>query len=1096
MLQPPSTTETPTFGPPRDPIAPLRAALRGHYEIEREIGQGAFATVYLARDLKHERKVALKVLNADPTSDTGELRFIREIRLLARLQHPNILPLHDSGHVEALLYYVMPYVSGETVRDRINRERQLPVDAACSLARELADALGYAHAQGVIHRDIKPENILISAGHPILADFGIARAIDLAGVRQLTRTGMGSPGTPAYMSPEQLMGDKVLDGRSDTYSLGCVLFEMLTGSPPFSGKEGFVRRFTEAPPSVLALRKNLPSWVDAAVKRALARDPVDRYQTAQDFVKALCGPTTVSMPDDAGSPSAVNPGDPVAPVDAQRNPQGLASYRGNQYEESGVVAEEAHVAPRSTRGIMIGLGIGTALLFTLGVLVARGALASFGSASALDSSRVVVIPFRGEPGSASQATRGFEDALATWRDLHVVPAVEVNDAIRNAGPPSSLSAARALATRLRARRMLWGEVVPIGTSMRVRSELYDVAEEGQVLPRIAVVDAADADPSAFVNASLSMLKAPQRPALADGGDGGTHSFAAWNSYGEAHRAFGQWNLGEAERQLASAVATDPDFAAAQTWLAQIIVWVRPDGGEWQEHAVKAATRADELNSRDRNIAAAVAALAAGDFPTACKNYREITVREPNSFIGWYGLGECQRLDQAVIRNSASPSGWSFRSSLHDARRMYMRALQLEPRAHGLLTFKRMEDLLPTQASETRLGRTVGSPVQTLAAFPSLAHDTLSFVPYTLSQFAITPTPTHNAALDRNSELLLSFASNWTRQAPQSADAYEALADILDFRGDVFDRSEGPSALAAIATARRLSTDPQQQLRLSAKEARVSLKRGEFSRVSAIADSLFASHVVASPVDADELVGLSALTGRIGQTARFARYMWLPIANDLVIAPPLADAAANLFAAAALGVCGETATSLEQALDRALQSYVPEVNRNEARTLLASRSYSMLVPCTGGQTARLIQSPNDRLYRMQVAFARGDVSVMRATFDTLARMRRSSRAGDLSMDYTYQEAWLRAAIGDTAGAVSQLDLAFGALPALNGVALRKDVGAAAAVGRAMVLRADIAGAQHDTRTAKHYAAALAVLWGNADSQLQPTVARMRRLAATK
>ncbi|MFL5469894.1 MAG: serine/threonine-protein kinase, partial [Gemmatimonadaceae bacterium] len=231
-----------------DRLAALRLALKGRYEIQREVGQGAFATVYLARDMRHERSVALKVLNADPTSDTGELRFIREIRMLAGLQHPNILPLHDSGHVEALLYYVMPYVGGETLRTRIDAERQLHLDAAVSIARESADAIAYAHAQGIIHRDIKPENILLSAGHPIVADFGIARVIDLAGVRQLTRTGSGSPGTPAYMSPEQLMADSEIDGRTDIYSLGCVLYEMLTSKPPFTGKDGFVRRFTEPAP--------------------------------------------------------------------------------------------------------------------------------------------------------------------------------------------------------------------------------------------------------------------------------------------------------------------------------------------------------------------------------------------------------------------------------------------------------------------------------------------------------------------------------------------------------------------------------------------------------------------------------------------------------------------------------------------------------------------------------------------------------------------------------------------------------------------------------------------------------------------------------
>jgi serine/threonine protein kinase len=218
-----------------DPLAPLRLALRGHYEIERQIGQGAFATVYLAQDLKHERKVAIKVLNADPTSETSELRFIREIRVLARLQHPNILPLHDSGHVEALLYYVMPYVSGETLRERIDRERQLSiVDAAC-IAKEAADALACAHAQGIVHRDIKPENILLSGGHAIVADFGIARAIDVAGIRSLTRTGIGSPGTPAYMSPEQLLAERDIDSRSDIYSVGCVLYEALSGKPQFAG---------------------------------------------------------------------------------------------------------------------------------------------------------------------------------------------------------------------------------------------------------------------------------------------------------------------------------------------------------------------------------------------------------------------------------------------------------------------------------------------------------------------------------------------------------------------------------------------------------------------------------------------------------------------------------------------------------------------------------------------------------------------------------------------------------------------------------------------------------------------------------------------
>jgi serine/threonine-protein kinase len=221
--------------------------------------------------------------------------------MLARLQHPNILPLHDSGHVEALLYYLMPYVSGETLREKMSRERHLPIDAAIRISCEAADALSYAHGQGIIHRDIKPENILLSGGHAIVADFGIARAIDVGGVQQLTRTGMGGPGTPAYMSPEQMMGDRQLDGRSDIYSLGCVLYEMLTGKPPFAGREGFVKRFTEPAPRPSSARKEVPRWLDDVVVKSLARDPDERFGRADELVRALSDHRSIDPPQPTGS---------------------------------------------------------------------------------------------------------------------------------------------------------------------------------------------------------------------------------------------------------------------------------------------------------------------------------------------------------------------------------------------------------------------------------------------------------------------------------------------------------------------------------------------------------------------------------------------------------------------------------------------------------------------------------------------------------------------------------------------------------------------------------------------------------------------------
>jgi serine/threonine protein kinase/tetratricopeptide (TPR) repeat protein len=267
----------------------LQAALPDRYHLERELGRGGMATVYLADDLKHHRKVALKVLKPELAATLGVERFLREIELSARLTHPHILPLHDSGNADGLLYYVMPYVEGESLRSRLVREKQLPVGEAVQIAREVADALGYAHAHGVVHRDIKPENVLLQSGHAVVADFGIARAVSVAGASHLTETGL-AVGTPAYMSPEQASGEPDVDGRSDLYSLGCVLYEMLSGETPYTGvtpQAILAKKLTEPVPRVTVVRETVPVGVEAALVRALAKLPVDRFATTQQFSQAL-----------------------------------------------------------------------------------------------------------------------------------------------------------------------------------------------------------------------------------------------------------------------------------------------------------------------------------------------------------------------------------------------------------------------------------------------------------------------------------------------------------------------------------------------------------------------------------------------------------------------------------------------------------------------------------------------------------------------------------------------------------------------------------------------------------------------------------------
>jgi serine/threonine-protein kinase len=279
------------------PLDSLRAALADRYRIERELGQGGMATVYLAHDLRHERKVAIKVLRPDLAAVIGAERFVREIRTIAALQHPHILGLIDSGEVQGTAYYVMPFVEGESLRDRLVREKQLPVADAVRIATEVASALDYAHRHGVIHRDIKPENILLHDGQALVADFGIALALTSAGGTRMTETGM-SLGTPHYMSPEQAMGEREITARSDVYALGAVLYEMLSGEPPFTGPTAqaiVAKVMTDEPRPLRVHRKTVPPQVEDAVLTALAKLPADRFDTAKQFAEALANeqPTRV-----------------------------------------------------------------------------------------------------------------------------------------------------------------------------------------------------------------------------------------------------------------------------------------------------------------------------------------------------------------------------------------------------------------------------------------------------------------------------------------------------------------------------------------------------------------------------------------------------------------------------------------------------------------------------------------------------------------------------------------------------------------------------------------------------------------------------------
>jgi serine/threonine protein kinase/tetratricopeptide (TPR) repeat protein len=669
-----------------DPLAALRVALRDHYEIERRIGQGAFATVYLARDLKHERRVAIKVLNADPTSETGELRFIREIRLLARLQHPNILPLHDSGHVQALLYYVMPYVSGDTLRDRMSREKQLSPDAACAIAKEVGDALAYAHAQGIIHRDIKPENILLSAGHPILADFGIAHVINVAGVRQLTQTGPAGPGTPAYMSPEQLTGDREVDGRSDTYSLGCVLYEMLTGKAPFAGKDGFVKRFTELAPRVSQIRRDLPSWIDSAVAKSLERNPTDRYPTATEFVAALCSPDVQAR--DAASSSKYRSAitsrgsTNLASADSrtQRSRFGTFGPLERWVRHQGISPR----IPRPTplKGIAL-LSVLVVAAFGVGKWRAETAGQNSVATHPAGTAVVAVAPFRIDSPDPSFGflREGMVDLLGAtlgagtvnWRTVD--PAAFLTEWRRRAGTPGNevpLNDAIAIAREAGASHLVRGAIVRGRGGIIITATLVTI-ENGHPVGRVEVSGSVDSVSSLVDQlatqllgleageneTSLGILRGTPLPAVRD--------------YLAGREAFRRADYSAAVQLQNRALAVDSTFAVAAVELGRMANWIGDDVSRRRSYELAWAHK-ERLGAFDLALLRAMLGPRYPEGSTRAEmlaSWERVAELQPGQPDGWYESADLL-FHNPWLGTGNDPEG------LARARALFLRALDRAP----------------------------------------------------------------------------------------------------------------------------------------------------------------------------------------------------------------------------------------------------------------------------------------------------------------------------------------------------------------------------------------------------------------------------------
>jgi serine/threonine-protein kinase len=594
----------------------LRAGLSDRFEIVREIGRGGMAIVYLAHDRRHDRKVALKVLRPELQSSVSAERFLREIRFAAQLQHPHILPLHDSGIVDQAVYYVMPFVEGESLRDQLRRSGRLPIADAVAIALQVADALAFAHERGVVHRDIKPENILLtvrgSAGatpFALVADFGIARALSEREGETLTVTGLVI-GTPAYMSPEQAVGDRSVDARSDVYSLGCVLYEMLCGHPPFAGDttRGLIaEQVLQTPPAVSESRKGVPASLEAIVRTAMAKHPGDRYVSAVAMSTALR-----SAADDI-----------TASLQRERKP--------------------ARVGTKARRTIAVG---GIVLLAALTMTVVDGWPSGI---RFTEQDWIVVADVDNQTGD-SVFDRSLTSALMTTiqqsKHVNVVPRSRVREVLQHMERTDTSTldeaTAREVAQRIGSPVVLATEITRVDSIFQLAARLVDPAT-GQPLKtegeraegRANVLTALDKlvgrvrralnEPSFAIRASAPLPAAT------------TSSLEALKRYADGSVEWSQGRYARAHQLYAQALEHDSQFVQAQVALGGAFYYEnrRPDGERW---FVKAEQRLPRLTEREQLLLGARIAGWRGLKEQQVSLLNTYLARWPRDEITWYNLG--------------------------------------------------------------------------------------------------------------------------------------------------------------------------------------------------------------------------------------------------------------------------------------------------------------------------------------------------------------------------------------------------------------------------------------------------------------------------
>lgn len=1019
------------------------------------------ARVYLAYDFKHQRLVALKVLEVALADVVTGDRFLEEIRILAGLQHPTIVPLYDSGYWNGLPFFVMPYVDGESLRTRIAREQRMPLADVVRIVGEVGEALARIHRAGYVHRDVKPENVLISGSHAQLADFGIATALRhaLSDDRDASRDMV--LGTPSYMAPEQFAGLEP-DARSDIFSLGCLTYEMLVGRPPF-GNAGLATEEAFVPTNVGTVRADVSPRLDAVLRRALAADPEARQASAGQFLDEL-----------------------------RNASQGADGRR----------LRSAGITIMVTLAIVLG-----------GILQVK----PWRAPVTLDPNAYAVFPFRHGPGvttgwlDGEGCARLLYDAMARWRGVRLVNDMMASDMFQRA-QPRTVRDVLAAAESLHAGHVTWGEVVNLGDSLEFRATTYDVAGGARSARQFVVRSATDMASlrHAFNALADSVVVGGQLGEQADV-LASTRDVRAVRAYVEGRAAMDRFDLPAARARFGEAVAADAGFAHGFLWLVRAMSWSGADAPTWTGPASRAVALSTSLPLADRMHASALLALAEHRQDVACATYRRLITRDSTDFAAWIGLGDCNATDRRVLRDPRSPSGYRFRGSYHQAVRAYERALALVPSLRqadrGSIYQRLVGRVLVLDEASIRRGFALEKDTLWFGARASLAADTLAQTPYPFRNI-VTDGPgarprTLAAAVAWGRQRSVQHANDWVRAFPTSAEAHEALGLGLEQIGRLTadPTGMGASALSELRRAAQLSRDPEIRRRVAVAAVRVRLKAGEWSRAASEADSILRTTPPSTGIAADELATLALLTGRAVTAAQLLRRATadtlsatLHTTSGRVIRPngSLVPDATVLLGFAALGAPADSIRRLYASVEREVRIWADPGDRREVRSALLTRPAWLaweVVP--RGGVADLDGQVNPVLGVRQ-RFAAGDTAAGIAELRRFEQSLEQRSPGVAGIALALHLGQIHLDLRDTVGAVRALDRGLDNLPRARPVLLGAFIEAGSIV-RAMMLRADVALALGDRDTARRWADAAATLFAQADPELRTRAIEIQRRA---